>query len=102
MNRIQMQAARQPAAAVPARRQDHLVIVVTARLGTHRLDELLVTDQATCLIADGLQAPHGQVRRVLGGSIAMVARLGRRGVLGRGRLAVGGCGRGPRRITRHG
>src|SRR5690349_3319947 len=90
MNRVQMQAARQPAAAVAASRHDHLVIVATAGLGTHRLDKVLLADQATCPVAGGLQMPHRQVHPVLDGSIGMVTRLGRCRVLGRGRLAVGG------------
>src|SRR5215468_10106581 len=47
MNRVQMQAAGQPAAAGPAGRQDHLVVVVSPGLGTDGLDQLQVADDAT-------------------------------------------------------
>src|SRR5215831_1995847 len=76
MNRVLMQAARQPGAALPASRQDHFVIVVTAGLGMYCLHELLVTDEAACLAANCLQMPHGSVHAVLRGGIDVVARLG--------------------------
>ncbi len=69
------------ATALAAGGQDHLVIVVAAGLGAHRVQQVLIADEAAGLAADRLEVPHGQVHAVLGRRADVVVRAGRHGEL---------------------
>ena len=45
MNRIPAQNPCQPAADLPAGRQNHLIVIATTGLGAHRPHQILTTDK---------------------------------------------------------
>jgi len=67
VHRVLAQQPGQPGAPLPAGRQDHLVIVVGAGLGAHRLQQVAAADDVAGLAADPLQVPHYAVRPVFCG-----------------------------------
>src|SRR5580704_10531262 len=69
LNRVLAHNVSEFGTLLPAGRQDDLVIVMAAGLRAHRLDQLLLAQQATGLAADRHQAAEHKVPPVLGWSI---------------------------------
>jgi hypothetical protein len=82
-DRVQVQGAGQPAGALPARGQDHLVVAAAAGFRAHRGQQVLIADQAAGLAADRREVLHGQVHAMLGRGGEVVVWLGRHRELSR-------------------
>lgn len=75
LDRVLAHEVRQHRTLLPAGRQDHLVVIMTASLRAHCRDQVFVADNPAGLAAGHLQVLHGPFHAVLGVHTDVVIRL---------------------------